>query len=138
MKTKSLLGLALAVLFLVSAIPLRAQDSTPQEPEQQSAQAASKSSKTRTFRGAIFDSECAKAGSHRMMMKKEGAKTAKECTLKCVQAGGQFVLYNRATKKTYQLDDQDQAKQFAGQRVRVTGAYDPSTQTIHVEHIRRG
>ncbi|MGH9451124.1 MAG: DUF5818 domain-containing protein [Terriglobia bacterium] len=137
MKTKSLFVAALAIFFAASVLPMCAQDAAPQ-PAQQNAQASSGTQKAHTFRGDIFDSECAKAGSHGAMMKQEGAKTAKECTLKCVQAGAQLVLYNRSTKKTYQLDDQEKAKQFAGEQVRVTGAYDASTQTIHVEHIRRG
>jgi hypothetical protein len=38
-----------------------------------------------TFTGEIMDSECAKVGSHEMMMKKEGAKNATQCTLACVK-----------------------------------------------------
>jgi len=34
-----------------------------------------------------------------MMIEKQGDK---ECTDKCVQAGFKYVLYNSATKRTYQ------------------------------------
>ncbi len=89
-----------------------------------------------TVGGEIMDSQCAKMGSHEMMMKKEGAKDAKECTLKCVQMGGKLVLYDAATKTVYQLDDQDKPKEFAGQKVEVSGSLDNATKTIHVESIK--
>lgn len=92
----------------------------------------------RVFTGEVMDSACAAMGSHSQMMQQEGAKDAKECTLKCVQTGSKFVLYNSARKATYQLDDQDKAKQFAGQKVNVTGAYDRASKTIHVENIKPG
>ena len=94
-----------------------------------SAQAQGKS-----FTGEIMDSACAKTGSH-TMMKGEGAKDAKECTDKCVQGGSKYVLYNSATKKTYQLDDQDKSKELSGQKVKVTGSYNRNTKSIHVESI---
>jgi hypothetical protein len=49
--------------------------------------------------------------------------------------GGKFVLYDAATKATYMLDDQEKPKEFAGQKVKVTGTYDKATKTIHVESI---
>lgn len=88
------------------------------------------------FTGEIMDSACAAMGSHTQMMKQEGAKDAKDCTLKCVQAGSKFVLYNAARKASYQLDDQDKAKEFAGQKVKVTGTYDRASKTIHVQKIQ--
>jgi hypothetical protein len=91
--------------------------------------------KGKTFTGEIMDSQCASMGSHDQMMQKEGAKDAKECTLKCVQMGGKFVLYDSAKKATYQLDDQEKPKEFAGQKVKVTGTYDKANKTIHVENI---
>lgn len=99
--------------------------------------------KERTFTGEIMDSQCAKNGSHAMMLKKEGMgdKNPNDpmvkamCTKNCVKMGGKYVLYNAATKKTYQLDDQTKPEQFAGQNVKVTGTFDKSTDTIHVADI---
>ena len=82
---------------------------------------------------AVMDAACAKAGSHDAMMKKEGAKDAKECTLTCAKMGSKLVLYDSATKKVYQLDNQDKAKDFAGQHVTVKG--DLKGKTIKVEEI---
>jgi len=91
--------------------------------------------KEKTFSGEIMDSACAKAGSHDAMMKKAGVKTAKECTLACVKNGAKFVLFNKASKKTYELDDQTKPEQFAGEKVTVKGTLDAATNTIHVTDI---
>ena len=136
MKAKVIFGLALSwALLLAVTIPAPAQTMTQHNMQNMQ---GSQSGGTHTFMGEIYDNACAQMGSHRPMMKKEHAKTARECTLKCVDNGSKFVLYNRSRKMTYQLDDQDKAKQFAGDRVRVRGTYDASTKTIHVESIKRG
>jgi hypothetical protein len=84
-----------------------------------------------------MDSRCGAAGSHAEMMKShENIITAKECTLYCVKNGGKFVLYNGLSKMLYQLDDQNQLPQFAGQRVVVTGNLDNAKQAIHVTDIK--
>jgi Protein of unknown function (DUF5818) len=89
------------------------------------------------FSGEIMDVQCAQEGSHAMMMKKQGAKNAKECTQGCVRMGGKYVLFNAANKRVYQLDDQTKPEQFAGQKVKVKGTYDKATKTIHVTDIQR-
>ncbi len=91
-----------------------------------------------TVRGQIWDSTCAAAGSHGKMMTKMNAKDIKECTLNCVKAGAQLVLYNPDDKTTYQLDPQDKAKEYAGQTVTVIGNYDRATSTLHVDRIETG
>jgi hypothetical protein len=88
-----------------------------------------------SFTGEIMDNECAVAGSHTDMMQKEGFKTAKDCALGCVKAGGQFVLFG-LNKTTYQLDDQEKPVDYAGQKVTVIGTYDGATKTIHVQSIQ--
>ena len=71
-----------------------------------------------------MDSACAKAGSHDGMMEQAGLKTAKDCTEACVKGGNKYVLYNKTSKKVYQLDDQTKPQQFAGQNVTVKGTLD--------------
>jgi Protein of unknown function (DUF5818) len=88
-----------------------------------------------SFTGEIMDNECTAAGSHTDMMQKEGFKTAKDCALGCVKAGGQFVLFG-LNKTTYQLDDQEKPVDYAGQKVTVIGTYDGATKTIHVQSIQ--
>lgn len=92
----------------------------------------------RTFTGAIMDSQCASMGNHDAGYKMTGTTTPKDCTLACVKAGSQFVLYNAATKSTYKLDDQTKPKDFAGENVKVIGTYNRRTKTIHVEKIEAG
>ena len=89
----------------------------------------------RAFTGAIMDSQCASMGNHDAGYKMTGTTTPKDCTLACVKAGGQFVLYNAARKSTYKLDDQTKPRDFAGENVKVIGTYNGSTKTIHVEKI---
>ncbi len=98
-----------------------------------------KGNKAKTFTGEIFDSQCAMNNSHEQMEKMKGmSDDSKMCTLKCVEMGGKFVLQDTAKKITYMLDDQEKPKEFAGQKVKVTGTYDKATKTIHVEKIEAG
>jgi hypothetical protein len=90
-----------------------------------------------TYSGEIMDSACAKTGSHEGMMKAHpGMKDAKACTLGCVKAGAKFVLYDAASKTVYELDDQQKPMQFAGDKVKVMGTLDKTTNTIHVTDIK--
>ena len=91
-----------------------------------------------TFIGEIVDSQCAQMGSHESMMKAEGAKNAKECTIACVKSGGKYALYDAAAKRAYQLDDQKKARDYAGQKVRITGTFDSASDSIHVTNIQPG
>ena len=50
-----------------------------------------------------------------------------------VKAGGKYVL--KTSDMNYQLDDQQKAKQFVGQQVKVTGSLDTNTSTIRVSDI---
>jgi len=88
-----------------------------------------------TVRGEIWDSTCAAASSHGKMMAKTQAKDVKECTLACVKAGAQLVLYNMDDKTIYRLDSQDKVKEYAGQKVTVIGNYDRATDILHVDRI---
>jgi hypothetical protein len=51
------------------------------------------------------------------------------------KAGAKYILDDKASGATYQLDNQDKAKQFADKDVKVTGTLDPSTNTIEVSEI---
>jgi hypothetical protein len=85
--------------------------------------------------GTIMDSQCGKTGSHAEMMKKEGAKDSKSCTEYCVKLGEKYVLFDPTANTLFNLDDQDKASKFSGQKVKVVGSYDPATKTIHVQTI---
>lgn len=51
------------------------------------------------------------------------------------QAKGSLVLMDLITRITYQLDDQERAKPFAGRQVRVVGKLEMRSNTILVETI---
>jgi hypothetical protein len=57
---------------------------------------------------------------------------------KIVKAKDGLVLKDEATNTTYKLDNEDQAKQYVGKSVKVTGTVDPATNTIHVANIEMG
>lgn len=103
-------------------------------PAEQS-QAAAPATGAHTFSGEIMDSMCAGMGGHEQMLQGGKVKNAKECTLACIKMGATYVLYNSASKTTYQLDDQKKPEQFAGEKVTVTGSLDAATNTIHIENI---
>jgi uncharacterized protein YdeI (BOF family) len=63
------------------------------------------------------------------------AQEAKPFNGTIVKEQGKFVLRDSATKISYQLDDQEKAKQFEGKQVKVTGKLDAATKLIHVENI---
>ena len=60
--------------------------------------------------------------------------TDAECATACVSAhGSMYVLYDG--KNVYKLNGRQPLERFAGQKVRVIGALDAKTQTIHVDSM---
>ena len=92
-------------------------------------------SKSGTFTGEIMDKMCAQMNSHDTMMKSEGASNAKDCTLKCVKDGGSFALLDTSSKKVYPLEDTKQVREYAGQKVEISGTYDDDADVLHVKSI---
>jgi uncharacterized protein DUF5818 len=90
--------------------------------------------KTATYTGAVMDSPCALLGGHDKMAQK--GENDKDCTLRCVKAGGKFALADAANKTWYTLDDQKKAEAFAGQKVTVTGTLDAATKTLKIATIK--
>lgn len=67
----------------------------------------------------------------------QGQQAAAESfTGKIMRKHGKYVLYVPASKMTYKLSDQSEARQFKGQTVTVQGALDSSTHTINVSNIQ--
>ena len=84
-----------------------------------------------------MDKQCAQMGSHENMMKTEGAKDAKECTLACVKNGGSFALLDTQTKKVYPIDDEKKVREYAGEHVQITGNYDQDADVLQVKAVTR-
>ncbi len=80
-------------------------------------------SNAQSFTGEITDSLCAKARSHDQMMQdmKSMGRDKATCTIKCIQLGAKYVLFDSSKGTVYVLDDQDKAAKFAGHKVRVSG-----------------
>jgi len=76
---------------------------------------AQKKVQEKTVVGFISDNHCG-------LKHMEGMASDKACVLMCVP-NGKFVLADRDHKKVYQLDKtgQDKAREFAGQKVKITG-----------------
>jgi len=94
--------------------------------------AAAQSSKTeRTIVGYITDSMC---GLDHSAMKMGDDK---ECTIKCVEGGAKYAFVDQAHKVVYFLDDatQPKAREFAGQKVKITGRVDAKARTVFVTKI---
>ena len=53
-----------------------------------------------------------------------------------VKSKTKYILQDKSSGATYQLDNQDQARKFAGKDVTVSGTLDPSTNTIQVSGIK--
>jgi uncharacterized protein YdeI (BOF family) len=47
--------------------------------------------------------------------------------------GDKYVFQDSASGSTYDIDHQDEVKNFEGKKVRVHGTLDPATKTIHVQ-----
>jgi len=130
------LTLAGTLIFWMAACSQQPSSTSSQStaPAEQTQQAAPASG-AHSFSGEIMDSMCAGMGGHEQMLQGGKIKNAKECTLECVKMGAKYVLYDAASKTTYQLDDQTKPEQFAGEKVTVNGSLDSATNTIHVESI---
>jgi len=90
-----------------------------------------------TLQGEIMDSQCAynvhsTSRSHESMTEKGVfGRDARSCTLHCAkEMAGVFVLIVKT--EVYRLEDQDQAEQFAGHKVKVSATLDTKTHTLHV------
>ena len=96
--------------------------------------------KPQIFRGEIGDTQCALnvhslTRSHTEMLKsKKMGGTAAACATYCVQyLGGDFVLSSK--DEVYRLDNQDKARPFAGEKVKITGTLEAKSKLIHVVDI---
>ena len=49
--------------------------------------------------------------------------------------GGKFVLYTADAKTSFNFDDQDKPREYAGQKVTIVGTYNGETKTIHIQSI---
>lgn len=54
----------------------------------------------------------------------------------CVrQNGDSFALLDAQTQKVYPIEDEKKAREYAGQRVQITGSYDQDADILHIKTI---
>jgi hypothetical protein len=75
------------------------------------------------------------AGAGQQQQQPVDSQSARSFQGKIAKSGDKLVLQDSATSQSYQLDDQDKAKQFEGKSVKVTGTMDSTTNTLHVVDI---
>lgn len=63
------------------------------------------------------------------------AQDAKPFNGTIVKEKGKLVLKDTTANVSYQLDDQEKAKQYEGKQVKITGKLDMASNLIHVESI---
>jgi hypothetical protein len=86
------------------------------------------------FVGTISDSECGL--DHARMKAQHHLPDDLACTLDCCRKYKQeYVLADHASEDVFQLDDQKTASRFANRPVRLLGALDEDSGTIHVIRI---
>lgn len=99
--------------------------------------ASNLAAQSKTFKGEITDDKlnCVQTP----VKAPEGIKDNLSCVLyeaHFVQPPAKFVLYNAATKTTYQLNDQNLVQPYAAEKVEITGTLDAATNTIKVTGIK--
>lgn len=91
-----------------------------------------------TFKGEIADEQlnCVQTP----MKVSQDIKDKTSCVLyyaHFVKPASKYVLYDSATKTTYQLDDQDVVQPYVGAKnVQITGTLDAATKTIRVKEVK--
>jgi hypothetical protein len=90
----------------------------------------------RVFVGTITDTEC--GPSHARMIAKGGmGTTSSACTRACIARGATYGVLVGASRRFYQLDDQEKPASFAGQRVRIVGRREGDTILVDSIEPRR-
>jgi hypothetical protein len=118
-KGRVIAPLGLLLLLVFAAAPLAADQAGP------------------TFKGTLTDEQlnCIQTP----MKAPDGMTDKLSCVLyyaHFVKPGSKYVLYDAATKTTYQLDDQDLVQPYVGAKnVEITGTLDAATKTIKVKQI---
>ncbi|MGB6360595.1 MAG: hypothetical protein WBF30_17590 [Candidatus Acidiferrales bacterium] len=102
------------------------------------------SANPRVFRGQIMDSECATNAhsathSHAELAGIKGNISDRQCAILCVEQGDSiYMLLDRDGKTAYKLSTpQKDLKQYAGEKVEITGSLDARGKTISVSKIQR-
>ncbi len=131
---KFMIGMATAALAMsLSAMSFAQQDQSAPSNSQPTSDMQSGQQASPEQQGAQPSSQTPDSSSS--MQNSQGMQNAAGSTFTgtVVKAGGKYVL--KTADSNYQLDDQDKAKQFVGQQVKINGNLDSSTSMIHISDI---
>ena len=133
-----ILGTVLALMFFIlSGVAQTPKPPVkPPSPAEKPGSQPLKAGDVRTYLGIISDGQCAAKGSHAAVMKRASVNSAANCVKGCARRYG-YVLYNPSSRKVYKLSDQELARDYPNQRVKVKGRLDKATETIYVSSIER-
>ncbi len=114
-------------LLLSLGLPLSAQQNTPSQPSDPTAQQPAQppqgsGSQTPDARQTPDTTQQAAPATDRQTF-----------TGTIVKSGDKYVLQDAASGTNYDIDHQDQVRQFEGKKVRVRGTLDPSGKMIHLQ-----
>jgi len=131
-KLVTLLG-TMALAMALSAVSFAQQDQSAQ-PSAQTPSAQQPSSDVQNGQPTSTDQQGAQPSSPSPDSSSSMQNTqGNSFTGTVVKAGGKYVL--KTSDMNYQLDDQEKAKQFVGQQVKVNGTLDSNTSMIHISDI---
>jgi uncharacterized protein YdeI (BOF family) len=112
-------------LLLSLGLPLSAQQSTPSQPTDPTAQQPAQPSQ-----GTGSQTPNARQTPDAASQAPTDSQTF---TGTIVKSGDKYVLQDTASGTAYDVDHQDQLKQYEGRKVRVRGTLDPSSKMIHLQ-----
>ena len=120
---KSLVGMLILMISLTGVFAIAQQD-------QPQAQQQTQPSASPTASPSQSPSAADQASQSQM-----GQQQTQTFMGKISKENGSLVLKDKATNASYKLDNEEQARQFEGKDVKVTGTLDPATNTVHVTNI---
>lgn len=123
------LTLALVAVLLPAAFAQSSSSSAASQPSQASPTAQSPSSQSPSAQSPSTTSPSSSSASS-----SAASSEASSFNGTVVKSGDKYVLKSD-TGATYQIDDQDKAKQFEGKQVKVNGSLDKTTSMLHVTDI---
>jgi hypothetical protein len=118
----------MALAMALSAVGFAQQDQSAQPSTQQPSSDMQNGQQTSTDQQSAQPSTPSQDSSSSMQNTQGSSFTGT-----VVKAAGKYVL--KTSDMNYQLDDQDKAKQFVDQQVKINGTLDSSTSMIHISDI---
>lgn len=122
----------LSIVAMLGLVGLGMNLSAQQTPSSQSSQSSSSSSSTQTPSSPSDNSSMPQSSQTSTPSSQQSARSFEG---KIQKSGDKLVLQDSASQTSYQLDDQDKAKQFEGKNVKVMGTVDSASNTLHVIDI---